>query len=124
MAKPGSSTRNQPIKTILSVPSMEFQQLIWYDNPPSSIQSHPNNLQIPPRHPPTPSRQPKSIDIGVVKGIGKNYFLSMTLDWPLGVCWVLGRCLGGVLGCMSDSGYCLGGKMCEQLINTQYTNLY
>ena len=37
----------------------------------------------------------------------------MTLDWPLSVLvgdvWkVPERCLGGVLGCLSDSGYCLG----------------
>ena len=40
-------------------------------------------------------------------------FLPMTPDWPLsacfwGVCRVPGRCLGGVLGCLSDFGYCLG----------------
>ena len=37
-------------------------------------------------------------------------------------------CLEGVWevsgGCLSDSGYCLGGMMCKQLINTQWTNLY
>ena len=39
--------------------------------------------------------------------------LSMTLDWTLsalsrGVCRVSIRCLGGVLGCLGDFGYCLG----------------
>ena len=38
---------------------------------------------------------------------------AMTPDWPLsarfwGVCRAPGRCLGGVLGCLSDFGYCLG----------------
>ena len=37
----------------------------------------------------------------------------VTLARPLsvlfwGVCRVRGRCVGGVLRCMSDSGYCLG----------------
>ena len=60
---------------------------------------------------------PKSIYIGVVKGIDKNFllllgkalmapwqvpFLLMTLDWPLSVLF------WGVLGCLSDSGYCVG----------------
>ena len=41
-------------------------------------------------------------------------FLSLTLDWPLsflfwGVCRVSGRFLGVVLGCLNESGYCLGG---------------
>ena len=40
-------------------------------------------------------------------------FISMTLDWPLSVLFwdvltLRGRCLGGVLGCLSDSGYYLG----------------
>ena len=39
-------------------------------------------------------------------------------------CRVSGGCLGGVWDCLSDSGYCLGGIMCKQLINTQWTNLY
>ena len=63
---------------------------------------------------------PKSINIGVTNEgtlsvvlIGWFLFLLMTLDWPLsvlfwGVCRVRGRCLGGDLRCMSDSGYCLG----------------
>ena len=50
---------NQPIKTILNVPSLEFQQLIWHDNHPGSIQSHPDTLRTPFRHPPTHSRQPQ-----------------------------------------------------------------
>ena len=45
----------------------------------------------------------------------------------LGVCGVSWRCLEGVwkgLGIVwDDSGYCLGGMMCKQLINTQWTNL-
>ena len=40
-------------------------------------------------------------------------FLSITLDWPLsvlfgGVYRVSGRFLGGVVGCLNESGYCLG----------------
>ena len=41
-------------------------------------------------------------------------FLSIILDWPLsalcwGVCRVTGIHLGCVLGCLSESNYCLGG---------------
>ena len=48
---------------------MEFRQLIWHDNPPGCIQSHPNNLQKPFRHLPD---NPNSINIGIVKGMGRN----------------------------------------------------
>ena len=40
---------------------MEFCQFIWDDNPPGSIQSHPNNLQTPSKHPQAPFRQPQII---------------------------------------------------------------
>ena len=51
-------------------------------------------------------------------------FLLVALDWSKrdifqGVCRVSGRCLRDVWGCLSDSGYCLGGMKCKQLINTQ-----
>ena len=36
-------------------------QFIWDDNPPGSIQSHPNNLQTTSKHPQAPSRQPQII---------------------------------------------------------------
>ena len=79
---------------------------MWYDNPPSSIQSHPNNLQTPPRHPPTPT----SILIYI------SWFLVSQLLWIVKKCAVFGvslGCLEGVWevsgGCLSYSGYCLGG---------------
>ena len=60
---------NQPIKTILNVPSLEFHQLIWPDDPPSSIQSHQDTLLTPSRHLPDTI---KSINVGVVRGIGRK----------------------------------------------------
>ena len=58
---------------------------------------------------------PNLLILAFWRALVRIIFFLMTLDWPLGVCWVLGRFLGGVLGCMSDSGYCLGwvGVWCE-----------
>ena len=86
---------------------MEFCQFIWDDNPPGSIQSHPNNLQTPSKHPQAPSRQPQIIPhichfSPHTQFLAQFFFMQMRKNWPLiaalkGVCRVSGRCLGGVL---------------------------
>ena len=58
----------------------------------------------------------KAIDNHPVRliSISLFLFLPVTSDWTRysiswGVCRVSGKCLGGVWGCLSDSGYCQGG---------------
>ena len=68
---------------------------------------------------------------GYCLGVDKHPMEYSILAGFLTPCAVLGvsvGCLEGVWevsgGCLSDSGYCLGGMMCKQLINTQWKILY
>ena len=61
---------NQLKQYSMFLPLIEFRQSIWHDSPPGSIQSHLNNLQTPSRHLPD---NPNSINVGVVKCIGRNF---------------------------------------------------
>ena len=49
---------------------MNFYQLIWHYNPPDSIQSHPNTLQTPYRHPPDTPQTPQNV---VLFGVGGHW---------------------------------------------------
>ena len=49
---------------------MNFYQLIWHYNPPDSIQSHPNTLQTPYRHPPDTPQTPQN---EVLFGVGGHW---------------------------------------------------
>ena len=48
---------------------LDFCQLIWHYNPPDSIQSHPNTLQTPSRHPPDTPQTPQNL---VLFGCGRS----------------------------------------------------